>query len=364
MIGHSSGQIAAAFCAGALSYESVMKVAYYRGYHSAKLLESSSCKGSMMSVSLSESGTRTRLRKISTQDVEDVVVACVNSPRNVTLSGKEEQIENIKQKLDAQGVLARKLKVDIAYHSQAMDKIAQDYSTSISDLVIGDLDLGQPVIYSTVNGKKFAAKQMSQSEYWIRNLISQVKFSEALCNLCTPRTGCSTAQLGIHGDDKATTDLLEIGPHSALQGPVYEVLAASSLVEHISYSSMLKRDVSATVSSLSAIGRLYSSGYDIDLPVVNTTNTSQPNVGMILADLPEYPFDHSQTYWAESRLSRNLRFRGPPRHELLDVPVPDWKPKEARWRHIIRSHEVPWITQHKVRVLLSYERALLTALGQ
>lgn len=66
----------------------------------------------------------------------------------------------------------------------------------------------------------------------------------------------------------------------------------------------------------------------------------------MLTDLPAYPFNHSQHYWFESRLSRNFRFRKHARHELLGTPVADWNPMEAKWRNYIKVAEHPWIRDH------------------
>ncbi|MCJ1393517.1 hypothetical protein MMC18_006392 [Xylographa bjoerkii] len=68
----------------------------------------------------------------------------------------------------------------------------------------------------------------------------------------------------------------------------------------------------------------------------------------MLVDLPQYPFDHTESYWSESRLSRNFRFRQFPRHDLLGAPISDWDATEAQWRHFLRHSENPWITDHKI----------------
>ncbi len=65
-------------------------------------------------------------------------------------------------------------------------------------------------------------------------------------------------------------------------------------------------------------------------------------------DMPLYPFNHSQKYWIESSLSRNLRFRETPRHDLLGTRALDWNPHMAVWRNVMRLGELPWLEDHKI----------------
>jgi acyl transferase domain-containing protein len=109
VVGHSSGEIAAAYASGALSLIEALIYAYYRGY----VAKDQSIQGGMAAVGLSSDQAATYL-------VEGVVVACDNSANSVTLSGDimplQAVLETIKQ--DNPDVFARQLKVDIAYHSR------------------------------------------------------------------------------------------------------------------------------------------------------------------------------------------------------------------------------------------------------
>ena len=121
MVGHSSGEIAAAYCIGALSRESALKIAFFRGQVAAKLCATHREQGAMLSVGLSEPEIKPYLTAPAMNCSNySVAVACVNSPRNVTLSGSEKQIQDLKATFDLNRVVTKKLKVNIAYHSEVM----------------------------------------------------------------------------------------------------------------------------------------------------------------------------------------------------------------------------------------------------
>lgn len=339
VLGHSSGEIAAAYCAGALSKWSALKIAFYRGCLAAKLARSQR-QGAMMSVDLSETAVK-RYISTSIDHSEFVSIACINSPKNVTLSGSERQISTLKSVFEREGVAAKVLRVNVAYHSKAMNEIAAEYGDLIGEVSTGDHKQDRPVIVSSVTGTEAIPDEMSTATYWVRNLTSPVRFSEALSNLCL------LGKSATNGHGNAITDILEIGPHSTLKWLIKDTLAPLEYGKTISYDSLLTRGASALTSSFSAIGRLHCLGYAINLSALNNPIQGKESL-QVLAELPEYPFNHSQSYWFESRLSKNSRFRTHARHELLGTRVPDWNPREARWRHMIRQSENPWITDHKV----------------
>lgn len=148
--------------------------AYHRGLFSAKAKRMTDGPGAMMAVNLGESEAM-QYAKRSTSGT--AVVACVNSPLSQTLSGDESAIDEIKSMLDKEGLFARKLKVDTAYHSHHMQRVAKNYQETISGM--DSCQVRDDVIfYSSVTG---ALKTTGFSaDYWTSNLVSQVKFSQAL----------------------------------------------------------------------------------------------------------------------------------------------------------------------------------------
>lgn len=338
VIGHSSGEIAAAYCAGAISRESAWDLAYHRGTVAALSKRLSSAPLAMMAVGLGETdfqGYWDRTQSIG----GNVAIACFNSPESITISGCEKRIDAIKQALDDNGVFARKLKVDVAYHTTYMESVSLTYRELIRSLNIAEPESLKTTMFSSVTGMRVSSKRLLQSSYWVDNMTSPVRFRHAVENAFA--TGSSKQS------EDAVEHLLEIGPHCTLQGPLKQILKTSKGTGSMGYSSILMRGKPASETALDAMGQLFCKGFPVDMVMVN-----QSSVGSIgrnpLADLPSYPWNHTKKYWLESRISRNYRFRKFPRHELLGTPVSDWNPLEARWRHTIRLSEKPWIGDHKV----------------
>ena len=305
-----------------------MRLAYYRG------LLANACsarkKGAMMSVGVSESAIRPFLEELSLRfQHKSICVACINSPRSITVSGDPDQIDVLKTILDEQQIFVRKLRVDVAYHSPHMLEIAAEYLAQIKDLEPGESLLYGPVMISSVTGEKIAGRDLGQGEYWVQNLISPVNFSQALAKLCEPQTNTRKKLDLSHLKTTRMHDLVEIEPHSALQRPVRDILKETNSTE-IGYHSLLVRKDSALSTVLRVADQLYCAGYVVDLASVNQLGTQSSGHPRILTDLPQYPFDHSQSYWHESKLSTEFRFRQHGRLNLFGAPVPDWNPLEPR----------------------------------
>ncbi|KAH8802508.1 hypothetical protein F5884DRAFT_683224 [Xylogone sp. PMI_703] len=354
VIGHSSGEIAAAYAAGAISRESAWKVAYYRGVVSATQTEK---KGAMMAVGTTEDRLLPYMEKVN-KDIEgELVIACHNSPKSFTVSGDEVKIDALKAALDADEIFARKLKVMNAYHSGHMKAVADEYLRLIGDISIthsieelkAHPPTKKPAMYSSVTGKLISSHELSTGQYWVDNMISQVRFAQALVEMCTPDVSQTRRRIG-KGGDAPVQLLLEVGPHPALQSACNDTLAAEQLPTPYSY--VLNRNSDAIKSTLDTVGKLFCLGCPVDLHAVNHSSFypagTDPRPAKMSIDLPGYAFNHSQTYWPESRYSKAFRFRKNPRHDLLGSTVTDWNPAEPKWRHMIRLSENPWLRDHEI----------------
>ncbi|KAJ4403512.1 hypothetical protein N0V85_005079 [Neurospora sp. IMI 360204] len=376
VVGHSSGEIAAAYAAGAISRESAWKLAYYRGILSSELARvSGGGGGGMISVALDKATAESYISRVDAAfphggAAGSLAVACINSPKNVTVSGAVSKIDYLKQELlDKDNIFARKLAVGNAYHSAYMQPIADLYLQLIgSGLVSGGQCRGGggpeeqeqqkkqspvPRFYSSLTGAEAKLSELCEPAYWVQNLISPVRFSEALSRLVSDSSvKAKKRKLGASGPQQKKTEpiteLLEIGPHGALRGPIREILEQIPGADKVvAYQSLLMRNSSSTNAALNAAGWLFSRGYKLDMSAVNPPSNGRPSPSL-LVDLPSYPFDHSKSYWRESRISKGYRFRKVVRHELLGAPVPDWNKNNALWRNWIRLGENPWIRDHRI----------------
>ncbi|KAJ0124651.1 hypothetical protein J7T55_005991 [Diaporthe amygdali] len=362
VVGHSSGEIAAAYSTGALSRESALQVAFHRGRLAAKLRTITDCKLSMMAVGLGAAEAETHLAKLgehfSGTGGRRVDIACINSPKNVTLSGDAEQIVFLEGLLHERGIFARKLKIDMAYHSRFMTPIAQEYQDCLRSLH-SDTQHNRPsIMFSSVTGDIVYPSDLVSPEYWVKNMTSAVRFSDAVTRL-SAQAGRKRKVLGQKANNRNNalriSDMIEVGPHHALRGPAREILQAAGKTETIQYLSTLTRPSpsSHTVSHPSApgdmmalAGRLWTLGYPIDLLAANDLPHNLPRA--LRVDLPEYPFNHTQVHWRESRVARNYRLRDTPHHDFLGVRSDDWNEKQAHWRDIVSEARLPWLRDHKL----------------
>ncbi|KAI1152215.1 polyketide synthase PksD [Nemania diffusa] len=334
-IGHSSGEIAAAYTIGALSLVSACKVAYHRGRLAGNLAAATLNRGAMMSVALSENEAYAYLERNSLSS--EIQVACINSPTSVTLSGNEAVMDILKDTLESASVFARKLKTGVAYHSPAMRSISADYLSSLEDLGDPQSSSFNTVMVSTVTGDRVSPSTLSKGQYWVDNLVSPVRFTDAIQYLMT------SAQ---KADGLNVFDLVEVGPYDTLRRPITETLQHVCGSKAPRYSSLLYRAGSPVTSILETAGRLFALGYPVSVNAANQKKTT-PNMPF-LVDTPEYPFDHSRRYWAESRLGRDWRLRGAVSGTLLGSRVADWNPLEPRWRKFLTIQEMPWLADHVV----------------
>lgn len=131
VVGHSSGEIAAAYAAGALSQQEAWEVAYYRGLAASSIpVRAPKLKGSMMVVGMSQEETEAYLAAAN----QSAQVACINSPRSITISGQADAIYFIESDLRSKKIFCRTLNVNIAYHSSHMKLVAHDYKASLANI--------------------------------------------------------------------------------------------------------------------------------------------------------------------------------------------------------------------------------------
>ncbi|KAH7323187.1 polyketide synthase [Stachybotrys elegans] len=348
VVGHSSGEIAAAYAAGLLTASEAILSAYFRGYAVGELR----AKGAMMAAGMGPDAAKALIETLGL--VGKVRVACVNSPESVTLSGSVEGIEALKKELDDQKKFARKLETGgRAYHSHMMEEIGNRYQELLSSVFTrpGESKSSRlpadASMYSSVghspDGLRVLDATTDMAAYWRQNLEQPVQFSAALTNLTKAANG------KIH--------LIELGPHSALKGPIQQIQKAMGVKKDASpYSSTLVRKSDANLCIKTLAGTLYTYGHTLNWNKVNSLSDS----GMkTLVDLPSYDWDYSGgILWSEPRASFEMRNRKNLRHELLGTLALTGNGIDYTWRNILKPSEMPWIEDHKLE-----DRVLFPAAG-
>jgi NADPH:quinone reductase-like Zn-dependent oxidoreductase/ubiquinone/menaquinone biosynthesis C-methylase UbiE len=342
--------------------EDAMSVAYHRGVVASQVLDDHKTRGAMMAVGMSAKEIQQYIDRLPRGQL---VVACVNSPSSVTVSGDTLAVAAMAQLLKNESVFSRSLAVDVAYHSPQMALVADEYRRLIEHIEpqkqnqLGDeREHRSTAFFSSVTGAILSQEELG-AEYWVSNLLGQVKFSQSVRNLCfetnTQRSGYieSTRTRRVGAAQKANIDcLIEIGPHSALAGPVKQILQADTKLNSadIVYASVLKRQNNAVATALGMAATLASLNHPMNFGAINSPEgpggTCMPQ---LLVDLPPYPWNHTRSYWAEPRLSKMYRNRRLPRNDLLGAPDNMSCPYEPRWRNFLRTSELPWLLDHKIQ---------------
>jgi acyl transferase domain-containing protein len=320
VVGHSSGEIAAAYACGALTAEEAITAAHHRGAVTSRQKRA----GTMAAIGMSWAETEKYL-------IPNVTISCDNSPQSATISGDIDAVEAVTAAVKAvtaavkaahPDVLARRLQVDKAYHSYHMTEIGDAYRTLIGQEVIGR-EPSAALFFSSVTGNLLGRDRIINSQYWQDNLESPVRFREAITAILNHEVGKNAV-------------FLEVGPHSALAGPLRQIFTHSPNPSPAPYVSVMTRNRNATECLLTAVGNLYLLNIPINLEALFPASACLP-------DLPRYPWDHDSNYWHESRLSSEWRRRKQPYHDLLGVKVTESTGIEPVWRNLFHLTNAPWI---------------------
>ncbi|KAL8721428.1 MAG: hypothetical protein Q9225_001903 [Loekoesia sp. 1 TL-2023] len=126
VVGHSSGEIAAAYTSNVITARAAILIAYYRG----QVSKGQTRPGGMLAVGMGRDAVTPYL-------IEGVVLACENSPSSVTLSGDKKQINKVALTIEAKSpeTFVRHLKVGTAYHSGKVFQVAPSLGEASSGVV-------------------------------------------------------------------------------------------------------------------------------------------------------------------------------------------------------------------------------------
>jgi acyl transferase domain-containing protein len=174
VVGHSLGEISAAWASGALRLHKALQLVLFR----SQLHEKCSPTGCMVAIGLSEENARNLLQDLALESEVDVAV--VNSPGNVVLSGSRESIELVEKHVinSRSDLFLKKLSTTRAYHSREMEEIKQSFFKLTSKFNVRQTHTNIP-FYSTVTGDQLSG-QLLTLEHWWRNIRQAVLLEPAL----------------------------------------------------------------------------------------------------------------------------------------------------------------------------------------
>lgn len=197
VVGHSAGEPAAAYAAGALGLEEAVRVTYHR----SRLQQRTTGQGKLVAVGLPMDEARALVESYNGR----VSFAAINSPGAVTLVGDPDALTEVIAPLQARGVFCRYLQVKVPYHSHYMEPLRAELLDSLQELELRPTAIP---LYSTVTGKLISGHDLDAA-YWWRNVREPVYFAAA------------AHQLIQDGYDL----FLEVGPHPVLSSSITECVA-------------------------------------------------------------------------------------------------------------------------------------------
>jgi acyl transferase domain-containing protein/acyl carrier protein len=270
VIGHSQGEVAAAYVAGALSLRDAARVIALRSQALAGLAG----QGGMMSVALGAE----RVAELLAETGEGVVIAAINGPTSVVLSGELHTLNQLQTRCEAEGVHTKRIAAAVtAGHSPLMDVLRDRLADAYSSLAprSGDVPL-----YSTVTGGVIDTERLD-GEYWHRNARDPVQFEAAVQALL----------------DDGRRAFVEISPHPVLSAAIGEI--AEHAIEDSSEvlaEGSLRRGEGGPERFVRSLAQVYVRGEQVDWSAV------LGGVERKRVKLPTYAFERKR-YWLEPSLA-------------------------------------------------------------
>jgi acyl transferase domain-containing protein/acyl carrier protein len=308
VVGHSVGEVTAAYISGSLSLAQAVAVSYHR----SRLQATTARTGGMLAIGLSEAQARDLLA-----DLDGVDIAAVNSPSAVTVAGAVPLLEKLAEKLTAEEVFARMLRVEVPYHSHLMDPILDDLRAALAPLAAAEATLP---IYSTVTAAQ-ATRQDWDAEYWCRNVRDRVRFADTVDTLLAD----------------GHRVFVEVGPHPVLSGNIREILVQQG----ISGAAIptLARGGDDEENIATAIAELYRAGALDGARLPCAVDPATPHL-----DLPRYPWQR-RYLWTMEHETRLDRLGTPGGFAMLGDRTAATTPE---WEVQLSVSNLPWLRDHVV----------------
>ncbi|WP_054811970.1 type I polyketide synthase [Nocardia arizonensis] len=307
VVGHSVGEVAAAYVSGMLSLEDAVLVAYHR----SRLQATTAGSGGMLAAGI----TVARARELIGED-PSVDIAAVNSAASLTLAGEQGRLDEIAERLTEEGVFARRLRVEVPYHSGLMDPILDELRTALAGLAPRTPSLP---LWSTVTGD-LVTEANWDADYWCANVRRPVRFADTI-----------GALIGA-----GSRVFLEVGPHPVLSGNVRELLLGADV--NGTTVPTLDRGLPDAVGMCRTIIGLYAAGA-LDIAALFPADRPTPHV-----PLPRYPWQRTRLH-APLPLFEQARLGTPDSYAMLGDPDGEGR---SEWLLQVGTETLPWLVDHVI----------------
>ncbi len=304
-MGHSVGEVAAAWASGALTLDQASRVIAVR----SRLQARTAGDGRMAVLGLGAAAAAAAL------DGTDIEVAAHNSGGATTVAGPEAALLDLAERAREAGWAFTLLDLDYAFHSRAMDPIEAALAQELAGLASGPATL--PFV-STVAGGPVDGTMLG-ADYWWRNVRAPVRFAEAAAHLVA----------------SGVRVFIEVGPQPVLQAYLHDALTQADAAGRV-LPTLSRRAASADPILLTA-GRAHAAGCDV--------RRAPAFAGPRRKDgLPAYPWQR-EAHWLGRTTEAVAVAEAPEEHPLLGFrrgaePV-DWSAHLGTALH-------PWLADHVV----------------
>ncbi|MEV4296121.1 type I polyketide synthase, partial [Microbispora rosea] len=256
LVGHSIGEIAAAYAAGVLSLADAAALVGARG----RLMQALPAGGAMLAVQASEAEVSAAF--------PDIDIAAVNGPSAVVVSGLVADIERVAGLAGERGWKTSRLRTSHAFHSRLMEPMLAEFRRLLRFLTFHEPKL--PIV-STVTGLPVERGQWTDPDYWTEQVRRPVRFADALAAL------------------DGVTNFVEVGPDAVLTALARQAIPDAVCVP------LLRRDRDEAATAVAALAALHVHGAVVDWPAFFPHSR--------VVDLPTYAFQR-QRFWLENGPAR------------------------------------------------------------
>ncbi|ADI13133.1 putative type I polyketide synthase WcbR [Streptomyces bingchenggensis BCW-1] len=309
VVGHSVGEVAAAYCSGAYTLAQAARVVAARSRAQGR----TAGRGRMAAIGLPAEQALAELARQS----GPLELAGVNSPQDVTVAGESAALAAFESELRGRGVFCRDLGLDYAFHSKAMDDLREELTTTLADLAPGPVAVP---FYSTVTGQRVRGADLD-ADYWWQNVRLPVRFDAAIRRVVDDGAGL----------------LVEIGPHPVLRTYLRRIAATRPTLTTVVLPT-LRRAQDGPQAVATTLASSIAAGAVIDW------RRYFPHPGRV-TDLPAYPWQRERHWSGTAQSWINSSGNGLLQHPLLGERLPAPVPV---WEGAIEPTLVPWLADHRI----------------
>ncbi|MER6030947.1 SDR family NAD(P)-dependent oxidoreductase, partial [Streptomyces sp. NPDC001851] len=250
-------------------------------------------------------------------------IAAVNGPRAVVVSGDEDAVVPVVERLELLGRKTRRLTVSHAFHSPRMDGMLAEFREIAAGLTYHTPRI--PVV-SNVTGELADAARLGSADYWAQHVREAVRFADGVRTL---------AREGV-------TNFVELGPDGVLTALVEDTLDGEQ-GEHLALP-LLRRDRPETGTLVAGLGQLHATGVPVDWHAFFAGS------GARRVDLPTYAF-RQERFWLDAGTDDDEAGgagTNPTGHPLLGAALDLAGADEALFTSRISVRNQPWLADHTV----------------